>query len=247
MPEGPSIFLLREHVVPFVGQVVQHASGNCKTLDVPALAGQRVEAVRSWGKQLLIQFPSQRLRIHLMLFGSYRINERKDAVPRLRLQFGDCKELNFYSCSVQPLTAEQYGAYDWRLDVMSDTWDPACVRKLLRATPDALVCDALLDQTVFAGVGNIIKNELLFRVRIHPLSRMGAVPARKLRELVDQARQYSFDFLEWKKAYALREHWQVHNQKMCPRCHIALERAHLGNSHRRSFFCEICQRRYVDA
>jgi endonuclease-8 len=247
MPEGPSIFLLRELLHPFVGQVIQHAGGNCKTLDVPALEGQTVQAVRSWGKHLLIQLPRESLRIHMMLFGTYRINERKDTVPRLRLQFANDKELNFYSCSVQPLSAEQYAAYDWRVDVMSDTWEPARVRKLLRAMPETLVCDALLDQTVFAGVGNIIKNEVLFRVRIHPLSTIGALPARKLRELVEQARQYSFDFLEWKKAYALREHWQAHNQKTCPRCHIAMERAHLGQSHRRSFFCEICQRRYGDA
>ena len=31
-----------------------------------------------------------------------------------------------------------------------------------------MVCDALLDQTVFAGVGNIIKNEVLFRTGVHP-------------------------------------------------------------------------------
>jgi endonuclease-8 len=247
MPEGPSIYLLRELLHPFVGRVVQQAGGNCKTFDVPALAGQRVLDVRSWGKQLLIQLPSQRLRIHLLLFGTYRINERKETVPRLALQFAHGKEVNFYGCSVQPLSDAQYGVYDWRLDVMSDTWDPARVRKLLRGTPDTLVCDALLDQTVFAGVGNIIKNEVLFRVRIHPLSTIGALPARKLQELVAQARQYSFDFLEWKKAYALRDHWQAHSQKICPRCHIALERAHLGTHHRRSFFCEICQRRYVNA
>jgi hypothetical protein len=49
--------------------------------------------------------------------------------------------------------------------------------------PDALVCDALLDQNVFAGVGNIIKNEVLFRIRVHPLSKLGALPAHKLRAL----------------------------------------------------------------
>ena len=42
---------------------------------------------------------------------------------------------------------------------MADEWDPAAARRKLRARPDALVCVALLDQDVFAGVGNIIKNE----------------------------------------------------------------------------------------
>jgi endonuclease-8 len=247
MPEGPSIYLLRELASPFVGRVIEHASGNCKTLDLPVLVGQPVLAVRSWGKHLLIQLPSTSLRIHLLMFGSYRINERKESEPSLRLQFADDQELNFYSCSVRPISADLDGEYDWRVDVMSDAWDAALARKHLRAVPDTLVCDALLDQMLFAGVGNIIKNEVLFRVRIHPLSTLGALPARKLSELVTQARQYSFDFLEWKKAYALRAHWLAHSQKICPRCLIPFERAHLGTTHRRRFFCEKCQRRYGDA
>ncbi len=65
---------------------------------------------------------------------------------------------------------------------------------------------------VFAGVGNIIKNEVLFRIRVHPLSKIGKLPPRKLSELIKQARQYSFDFLEWKKAFVLRKHWLAHNK-----------------------------------
>ena len=42
---------------------------------------------------------------------------------------------------------------------MGYEWDPAAARRKLRARPDAVVCDALLDQDVFAGVGTIIKNE----------------------------------------------------------------------------------------
>jgi endonuclease-8 len=110
--------------------------------------------------------------------------------------------------------------------------------------PDALVCDALLDQNVFAGVGNIIKNEVLFRIRLHPLSTVGALPARKLAQLVDEARRYSFDFLGWKKAFVLRKHWLAHTKRTCPRCAIPLVKAHLGTTHRRSFFCERCQKRY---
>jgi endonuclease-8 len=147
---------------------------------------------------------------------------------------------------VRTLEGDLDALYDWRTDVMSDAWDPALARRRLRAMPDALVCDALLDQDVFAGVGNIIKNEVLFRIRVHPLSTVGALPARKLRELVEQARVYSFEFLEWKKAFVLRRHWLAHNKSECPRDHIPFQRAWLGRTHRRSFFCERCQRLYGD-
>jgi endonuclease-8 len=114
----------------------------------------------------------------------------------------------------------------------------------LRAHPDMLACDALLDQDIFAGVGNIIKNEVLFRIRVHPMSTVGALPAPKLRALLAEALQYSFDFFEWKKAFVLKKHWLAHTRRSCPRCKIPLLKAHLGKTHRRSFFCERCQVRY---
>jgi endonuclease-8 len=245
MPEGPSIVILRGEAAPFTGRTIRRAEGNAK-IDMNRLPGQRVLAFRSFGKQFLIELPDVTVRIHLLMFGSYRIDERKDAVPRLRLTF-DEGELNFYTCSVRLLEGELDELYDWRTDVMSDAWDPALARKRLRAMPDTLACDALLDQNVFAGVGNIIKNEVLFRIRTHPLSTIGALPARKLRELVEQARQYSFEFLEWKRAFVLRKHWLAHNQSICPRDHVKFHRAYLGRTNRRSFFCELCQRRYVEA
>jgi endonuclease-8 len=245
VPEGPSIVILRGELAPFTGCRIRRAEGNAK-IDMTRLAGEPVVAFRSFGKQTLIELPDVTIRIHLLMFGSYRINERKDAAPRLSLQF-DEGELNFYSCSVRLLDGDLDDLYDWRADVMSDAWDPALARKRLRAMPDTLACDALLDQDVFAGVGNIIKNEVLFRIRTHPLSTVGALPPRKLRELVEQARQYSFEFLEWKRAFVLRKHWLAHNKSICPRDHVKFHRAYLGKTNRRSFFCELCQRRYVES
>jgi endonuclease-8 len=244
MPEGPSIQILREQAESFAGKVVRHAIGNSQ-IDMGRMVGRRLLAVRSWGKHFLLEFEGFAVRIHLLMFGSYRINEGKEgAVPRLSLAFAGGKELNFYTCSVKYVEEPLDLVYDWGADVLSDAWDPVAARKKLRAMPDALVCDALLDQTVFAGVGNIIKNEVLFRIRVHPLSTVGALPAPKLRELVTQARQYSFDFLAWKKAFVLKQHWLAHTKRICPRCDIPFVKAHLGKTQRRSFFCENCQRRY---
>lgn len=245
MPEGPSIVILREQAAGFAGKTIVRASGNSKTIDIEQLNGQPLLALRSWGKHFLMQLPQLSVRVHFLMFGSYRINERKDALVRLGLEFDDGEELNFYTCSVKPLGADLDALYDWSGDVMADEWDPARARKKLRAMPATLVCDALLDQNVFAGVGNIIKNEVLFRLRIHPLSTIGALPPAKLRALVEQARVYSFDFLGWKKAGVLKAHWLAHTKKICPRCHIPFIKAHLGKTDRRSFFCERCQKRYA--
>jgi endonuclease-8 len=243
MPEGPSLVILREETQSFAGERILAAAGDAK-IDKARLAGLRIVALRTWGKHFLIELPGFAIRIHFLMFGSYCINSRKERGPRLSLRFSRGRELNFYSCAVRYIEGSLDEVYDWRDDVLSEAWDPAAARRKLRSMGEALACDALLDQNVFAGVGNIIKNEVLFRIRVHPLTKIGALPPGKLRELIEQARQYSFEFLEWKKAYVLRKHWLVHTRRICPRCGALLIKAYLGTTDRRTFYCEHCQRRY---
>jgi endonuclease-8 len=244
MPEGPSIVILKEEAARFAGQTIERVDGNT-TIEKEQLLGRRVEALRSWGKHFLVEMEVDfSLRVHFMLFGSWRIDERKSwTTPRLALGF-DGGELNLYACSVRFIEVPLDLLYDWRADVMSEAWDPKLALARIRARPGMLACDALLDQDIFAGVGNIIKNEVLFRIRVHPLSTIGAMPAAKQRELVKEARRYSFDFYEWKKQYVLRKHWLAHTTRTCPRCNVPLLKAHLGLTDRRSFWCERCQVRY---
>ena len=99
MPEGPSIVILKEAVSSFKGKKVVDISGNTK-VELKHLKGKKVIDFKSWGKHFLICFKGEAIRIHFMLFGSYRINERKNANPRLTLAFEN-GELNFYACSVK--------------------------------------------------------------------------------------------------------------------------------------------------
>jgi len=242
MPEGPSLVILREAAARFRGKTVREVSGNSK-LDLARMQGRRVVALRTWGKHFLIEFRGFSLRVHMLMFGSYTIDERKDRPAQMSLRF-DNGELNFYSSSLRWIEQPLDEVYDWRADVMNDAWDPKLARRKLKAMPETAVTDALLDQDVFAGVGNIIKNEVLFRIGVHPLSEVGALPPRKLGEMIRQARQYSFEFLEWKKQFVLRKHWLVHTRGQCPRCGGKITRAYLGRTNRRTFFCPHCQVRY---
>jgi endonuclease-8 len=239
MPEGPSIVILKEAVQEFKGKKLIKIGGNTK-IELPDLVGQPVKDFKSWGKHFLICFPENTIRIHFLLFGSYRINERKDTPERLSLKFAN-GELNFYACSVRLLEDDPDKIYDWTSDVMNESWSPRKARSKLKKIPDTMACDALLDQTIFSGVGNIIKNEVLFRIRVHPESRIGKLPPKKLSALIKEARDYSFDFLEWKKAFVLRKHWLIHTKKTCPRCNLPVTKKYAGKTKRRSFFCTNCQ------
>ncbi|MES2329607.1 MAG: endonuclease [Bacteroidota bacterium] len=243
MPEGPSIVILKEAVQQFKGKKILEISGNTK-VDLPVLKNQVIIDFKSWGKHFLVCFKTFTIRIHFMLFGTYRINERKDVQPRLGFRFSN-GELNFYTCSVQLIEGDIDEAYDWSADVMNRRWSPSKAKQKMLADPGMMVCDALMDQRIFAGVGNIIKNEVLFRIKVHPASKVGELTPAKMNALLKQAVVYSFEFLEWKKAFVLKKHWLVYNQKTCPRDQTPFTKINMGRSNRKTFFCRICQRLYV--
>jgi endonuclease-8 len=242
MPEGPSIVILKEAVQQFKGKEVIAVSGNSK-IEKERLLKEKVIAFRSWGKHFLICFNDFTLRVHFLMFGSYRINEKKEQAVRLNLTFKN-GELNLYSCSVRIIEGDVNEHYDWSADVMNDEWDEKSARKKLKEKPARLICDTLLEQDIFAGVGNIIKNEILYRVRVHPESKTGKIPAARIKKLVEEARNYSFEFLEWKKKFELKKHWLAHTKKICLRCDLPIIKKYTGVKNRRSFFCINCQRLY---
>ncbi len=252
MPEGPSILILREQLGMFIGRTVRDAAGRA-SLDLERLRSQRLRDVRGWGKHLLLAFDGFSLRIHLLLFGRCLTHgedggdddDAASATSTVSLRFQGGGGLDFRAASARWIEGDLEAAYDWSADVLSSRWDPQVALAKLRARPAEFACDALLDQAIFSGVGNIIKNEVLFRIQVHPLSRIGALPEDALAALVEQARTYTFDFLAWKRRNVLKRHWQVHTRTLCPRCHSKLAPVRkLGRHRRRSFHCDRCQRLY---
>ncbi|RYY49323.1 MAG: endonuclease [Chitinophagaceae bacterium] len=244
MPEGPSLYLVKESLAPFVGRRISNASGNAK-IDMALLRNKTIGELKLWGKQLFIFIKKGPvIRIHFLLFGSYSIHEQIKPDNRIRLSLETAKGIiYFYSCSVK-LVDDPTDTYDWSADVLSDAFSVPAARKKLKAMPDTMVCDALLNQDIFSGVGNIIKNEVLYRIQLHPESLVGKLPAPVLTQLIKEARQYSFDFLEWKRAFVLKKNWLAHTKKLCRRCDLPFIKKHCGQSQRRSFFCERCQKLY---
>jgi endonuclease-8 len=242
MPEGPSIRILKEETQQFKGQEILSVSGN-SAIDIQRLQGKTIKSFKTWGKHFLICFDDFTVKIHLLMFGTYRINDRKDAAPRLSMVFAN-GELNFYTCSIKILEGDINLHYNWYEDVMNKNWSPEKAKESLDKIPNQMICDAILDQNIFSGVGNIIKNEVLYRCYIHPESMVGKIPDDKLKEIIDECSIYSFQFLEWKKKFELKSHWLAHTKSLCRRCDLPLQKKYTGVKKRRSFFCTNCQNLY---
>lgn len=243
MPEGPSLILFREELLPLVGQKILSVSGSSK-IDQQRLIGKSIKEIKLWGKHMLWCFDGFTIRIHFLMFGTYYINSSKEAKPRLSIRF-EKDELNLYSTAIKIIEEPLDEIYDWTADVLSPFWDAKAASKKLKALPQAMVTDVLLNQEIFSGVGNIIKNEILFRIKVHPESLVGVLPPRKLSEMVKQASVYSYEFLAWKREFTLRKNWKVHTKKTCPRDGTKICKEHLGKTARRTFYCPTCQIKYV--
>lgn len=243
MPEGPIILILKEEIdaLHLIGKKVLRIDGTNK-IDADRLIGQQLKAVKTYGKNFLLCFNDFTLRVHLMMFGTYLINEEKNTKLQLSLQF-DGATLNFYTTSLKIIEENLDTVFDWKTDIMSDKWDAKLALKKVNGHPEAIIADLLLDQDIFTGAGNIIKNEALYRAEIHPLSKVAAIPEKKLKQLIKDVRDFSFDFLKWKKAKVLKKNLDVYEQKN--KSHPQVVKEYLGKGKRGTYIWPEKQQLYV--
>jgi endonuclease-8 len=240
MPEGPSILILKEKLLQFKGKKVLDANGYAKGFDAEMLIGKTLKDIKTWGKHTLLVFPKFAVRVHMMLFGSYYINSKPKKNASLHMLFSN-GEVNFSITSIQLIEQPLDEIYEWSADIMSKEWDTDKALTKLKAKPKMMICDALLDQKIFAGSGNIIKNESLFRARLHPESIIGEIPDQKLEELIAEVLNFSLDFLAWRRKGELTKHLEAHEKNICPRNLIPFHKTDTGKTKRHSYYCEKCQ------
>ena len=204
MPEGDTIYrtadaLRRE----LAGQVVTSFESQLPQLtrvdeDAP-IAGRTVVDVRAVGKHLLIELSGDLvLRTHLRMRGSwhvYRPGERwRRGQQHMRIVVATARSVAVgFDITVAELLDSRALARCSDLnhlgpDLLAESFDVGEAVTRLRQRPEMLVGDALLDQTVMAGIGNVFKSEALFACRINPLVSVARLRDEQLESLVRKAR-----------------------------------------------------------
>ncbi|KAM4836691.1 endonuclease 8-like 2 isoform 1-T3 [Thomomys bottae] len=189
------------------------------------------------------------LQVRFGLFGSIWVNnfsrakkankrgDWRDPVPRLVLHFDGGSFLAFYSCQMSwsppPVASPS-------CDILSEAFHRGQALEALRQAQP--VCYTLMDQRFFSGLGNIIKNEALYRAGIHPLSSGALLAPPQLDALVDHVMQFSAEWLE-DKFQGTPRHTQIYQKEQCPSGHPVLKEA-LGppaGLQRLTWWCPQCQ------
>lgn len=211
MPEGPSILHLRNQLLPFKGKIVKKAGGY-GPMPTGWINGRKLLDIQTWGKHLLFVFANGTVRVHLMLFGEIYVDERRKTNRSFFMEFAK-GEINGYVVKAQKLKGTPEETYDWRTDILHKAFDPAYVKKLLKEQAAKTIDDVLMDQAVFTGVGNKIRNEALYRAGIHPLSVTGKIPAAKITKLISEVVKYAKLFYKNLETKGVNKSFAVYQQE----------------------------------
>ena len=125
----------------------------------------------------------------------------------------------------------------------------AVLRDAGTTNPSLMICDAVLNQDLYPGVGNIIKVEALHRAKVDPRRAVSALSDAELRRVVLHCRKYSMGWLEQGRAPTK----MVYNQTTCGTCEnmsVSMQKmgggpktngSNHGYTSRTTFWCRLCQ------
>jgi endonuclease-8 len=242
MPEGDALHRAAERLRVLEGEVVAVETPHPRAAVLrlaERLDGRRLERVEAVGKNLLLGFEGGLiLRSHLRMHGRWRVQAAGTAPfgrPWLILR-GRERQAVLWNGPVLELTRGRSPTVA-RLgpDVMADPPDLDGMLARLRAgSPGREVGDALLDQRLVAGVGNMWKAEALFAVGISPWRRLSELSDEELRDLLGAAARLM---------RGPRGRHRVYRRagRPCPRC-ATLVRSHAqGDAARMAYWCPRCQ------
>src|SRR6478609_4172000 len=186
MPEGDSLHRAARRLQVLVGELVEvetpHPRAAVKRLP-ERLDGRRLEQVEAVGKNLLLRFEGGLvLRSHLRMNGRWRVERRGAArvgKPWLVLRGGE-HEAVLWNGPVLELVTDSY-LRTAGPDILGEPPDFEEMLARLRAERERAIGDALLDQRLVAGIGNLWKAEALWEARVSPARAAAASSARRRR------------------------------------------------------------------
>jgi endonuclease VIII len=206
MPEGDTIFRAARtlHRALAGRQVIRFESvlpALTRIHEDAPLTGRTIESVSAAGKHVLMRFSGNLvLRTHMRMNGSwhiYRAGERWRRPRRdMRIVIAtDAFEAVGFNVPIAEFLQDATIARqdDLRLmgpDLLGEAFDTAEALRRLRGRAVTPIADALLNQRVVAGIGNVYKSEVLFICRVSPFAPVRALDDATLGTILETARKH---------------------------------------------------------
>ncbi|MEO1497985.1 MAG: DNA-formamidopyrimidine glycosylase family protein [Planctomycetota bacterium] len=268
MPEGDTLYRVAANLRPVLhGQTLVDALGSqelseghstVEPIDAASLVGRRIIDVRARGKHLMIATDDSRvIHSHLGMTGSWHVyplgepwrkSERRAGLALFTREHAAVlfspKELSLVSA-----TRMRRDDYVNRLgpDLMRPADPLAAILPRLRVHNAAPIGEAVMNQTIAAGIGNVYKSETLFLACINPWTRVGELSDEVLMQYLKNARR-----LMWinrgngprvtRFENDGRRHWVYGRRgEPCFKCGGVITLRRQGDAGRTTYWCQACQ------
>ena len=252
MAEGDTILrLARRFEATLLGETVEASAPNPrgKAARIEQLDGRTLEGVESRGKHLLLDFGELSLHSHLGMSGGWHFYRPGSRWRRPRssawavLSNGAWEAVQFGGPTLQvsPTARLRRNPQLTRLgpDILAEGFDQDAVIAAMRADPTRGLGDALLDQHLVAGIGNIFKSEACFAARVDPWRRIGDLDDEELRTVLTAAREQMLSAVERGDRHQFRIYKR--RQSVCPSCRGPVSSRGQGDANRTTYWCPRCQ------
>ncbi|HEV8097597.1 MAG TPA: DNA-formamidopyrimidine glycosylase family protein [Gaiellaceae bacterium] len=243
MPEGDALHRAARRLQALVGERVGVETPHPRAasiLSAERLDGRRLEAVEAVGKNLLLSFEGGLvLRSHLRMSGRWQLVERGAELhgkPWLVLT-GAEREAVLWNGPVLELSKRSTR----RLgpDILAEPPDLDGMVANLRRDQRRELGDALLDQRLVAGIGNVWKAESLWRAELSPWLRLDEVTNEDLERVLGEAARLMRGALD---GHGGKRAVYRQTGRPCPRCGTPIRSRGHGDDNRTAYWCPGCQR-----
>lgn len=206
MPEGDTIFrAARTLHQALAGKTITHFETVLPALERvhidEVVTGRTIESVTARGKWMLVALSGDLILLtHMLMSGSWHIYRHGEVWKRSRYHMRIVLETTDYVAvgfnvpvaefHTAASLARRQGFNSLGQDVLAPDFSEAEAVNQLRSRPDLYVGEALLRQSLLAGIGNVYKSEVAFACRVHPFRMVETLNESELLCLVRTARKY---------------------------------------------------------
>jgi endonuclease-8 len=252
MAEGDTVLRAARRIEAAVGEQeleVRARSGPARAAGLERVDGRRLERVDAHGKHLLLHFGDLVIHSHMGMSGSWHIYTRgarwrKPArAAWVTLSGAEVEAVQFGGPTLRLLSATQLRSDPTlaRLgpDILAPEFDPQTVGLRLQAGPERELGEALLDQRLIAGIGNIFKSEACFAARVSPWRKLGELEDTELEDVLEAGQQLMREAVEHGRPSRAVYH---RAGQPCLACGTTVAARGQGDANRRTYWCPSCQR-----
>ena len=244
VPEGDSLHRAARRLQAIVGQRVAAESPHPRAQAervAERIDGKVLESVTAHGKNLLLRFEGGIVvRSHLRVSGRWTVRprgERRNGKPWLVLR-GERAEAILWNGPVLELHTRAVG----RLgpDILErPPRIEAMLERLRGADGTRWFGEALLDQSLVAGIGNMWLAEALWEARLSPWRRLAGVDEDERRRALETATELMRRSVDRGREGRRQVYRRV--GRPCPRCRTPIRSWGQGDDNRMAYWCPTCQ------